>query len=424
MANFELCIPQLGEGIIEAVIMKWKKNIGDSVKEDDIIVEIATDKVDTEIPSPVSGIIKQFLYVEGSSAPIGNTIAIIEIEGADLETQVKSKENTILDSNIQQQEIPYVAENLNVDVKPSGMDYRKYYSPLVKSIALKEKISAEELALIKGSGMGNRLTKLDILLYVQQKGKTPETFIPIQKNDANTHENGDTIVEMDRMRKLIAEHMVHSVQTAPHVSTFVEIEVSAVQKWMKLNKQAVFDREGLKLTVTHVFVHAAAQALKTFPFINASVSGNQITLKKNINLGIATALPDGNLIVPVVKNADKLSILDIMKFSSDLVERARNNKLHPDEIHGGTFTITNLGSFGALTGTPIINQPQVAIMAMGLITKRPVVIETPVGDTIGIRSIMMASLSFDHRIVDGMMGGLFLKKVKELIEGFDENQTI
>ncbi len=430
MSQFKLFMPKLGESIIEATITRWQKKVGDAVKEDDSIVEIATDKVDSEIPSPVAGTIISILFKEGDVVPVGTVIAVIATEGevvAEVSTEeVISEEEVIYKTDIAVEEVVSTLNNA-IDAISEISTEKKFYSPLVKSIAKKENISDAELNDIKGSGSDNRVTKDDVLHYLKSRtSSSKQETSPIKaspKVEVNLS-NGDQVVEMDRMRKLIAEHMVNSVHTSPHVSSFIEVDMTNVVQWREKQKDIVLKRENEKLTFTHFFIHAVAQALKDFPGVNASVDGNNIILRKRINIGMATALPSGNLIVPVIKDADKKSLLGITSSVNELANKARNNKLQPDDIQGGTFTVTNLGSFGSLTGTPIINQPQVAILSVGIIKKRPVVIETPQGDVIGIRQMMIASLAYDHRVVDGMMGGLFLKRFAELLEGFDINQSI
>ncbi|MEI8202482.1 MAG: dihydrolipoamide acetyltransferase family protein [Bacteroidota bacterium] len=426
MAKFELKMPKLGESIIEATITRWQKKEGDTVKEDDSIVEIATDKVDSEIPSPIAGTIISVLFNEGDIVPVGTVIAIIAPEGETIESIAPEKEvkevapeptKNIVPEKPISETAPIVEDLNNIAAN------KRFLSPLVKSIVKKENISEAELNNITGSGLDNRITKDDVLAYIQGAKQKTTNEIQAPKLEVNLA-NGDQIVVMDRMRKLIADHMVLSVKTSPHVSSFIEVDVTNLVKWREKNKDIVLKRENEKLTFTHIFIHALAQALKDFPSVNTSVDGNNIIFRKRINIGMATALPSGNLIVPVIKDADKKSLLGIISTTNDLANKARNNKLQPDDIQGGTFTLTNLGSFGSLTGTPIINQPQSAILAVGVIKKRPVVLETPEGDVIGIRQIMIASLSYDHRIVDGAMGGLFLKRFAELLEGFDINQAI
>ena len=424
MAKVEIVIPRMGESIIEATITRWLKAEGDMINEDDAIAEIATDKVDSEITSPISGkFIKKF-YNEGDTVAIGTVIALVANEESDsiIDTP-KPIEIPVEAINISAMENSIKEENTIVEEASD-----KFYSPLVKSIAKAEGISLSELDTIKGSAKDGRLNKEDVLNYIKNKGvtpvvkATPKQIIPETPKVISS--SGDQIVEMDRMRKLIADHMVMSKHTSPHVTSFIEVDMTNIVMWRNKTKDSFEKREGEKLTFTPIFIEAAAKALKEYPGVNASVDGTKIILRKNINIGMATALPNGNLIVPVIKNADQKNLLGISKTVNDLANRARINKLNPEEIQDGTFTITNLGSFGSITGTPIINQPQVAILAIGVIQKKPVVIETPQGDTIGIRHMMIMSIAFDHRVVDGAMGGLYLKRVAEYLENFDVNQTI
>jgi len=423
------------------------KNPGDSIEEDDSLAEIATDKVDSEIPSPVEGKLIDIFFQEGDVVAVGKPIAVIEIEGDD-------DEEDTAESPAPQEDKPDTSEP-----KPAAQsqpqsevvegDYSsasRFYSPLVKSIAKKENISLKELEAIPGSGKDNRVTKDDILSYLKdkQEGKTaqaatpqatqpaveaprssqPAIKAPAPEAPAVVAGKGDEIIEMDRMRRLIADHMVMSKQVSPHVTSFIEVDVTNIVNWRNNVKAAFQKKEGQKITFTPIFIQAAAQALREFPNVNASVDGYKVIQRKRINIGMATALPNGNLIVPVIKDADDLSIVGMAKRVNDLAGRARANKLDPDEIQGGTFTVTNFGSFDSLTGTPIINQPQVAILGLGAIKKRPVVLETPEGDVIAIRQIMMLSLAYDHRIVDGALGGMYLKKLRDILEGFDVNTAV
>lgn len=427
MANFEILMPKLGESIIEATITKWLKNAGDSVAEDDPIVEIATDKVDSEIPSPVEGKLIKTLFNEGDVVPVGTVIAIVALDGEEpLEPAIAENiiEKVILEKSLE------VAPIEEISFKSE-----KFFSPLVKSIAKQENISLHELETIKGTGKDDRVTKEDILHYTKNKSsvvskpvQTTQTIenkivvkpeAPKVKSDA-----GDTIIEMDRMRRMIADHMVMSKQVSPHVTSFIDVDVTNIVNWRNKIKDSFQQRENQKITFTPIFFEAAGKALREYPQVNASVDGYNMILRRNINIGMATALPTGNLIVPVIKNVDEKNLLGITKSVNDLANRARANKLNPDDIQGGTFTITNFGSFDSLTGTPVINQPQVAILAVGAIRKQPAVLETAMGDVIAIRHIMILSLAYDHRIVDGALGGMFLKRMKELLENFDPNTII
>lgn len=428
MAKFEIVMPKMGESIIEATITRWLKQVGDKVEEDDAIVEIATDKVDSEVPSPVDGIIEKLLYKEGDVVEVGKVIAIIKTEAEETESH-SERENVNESENENKNDTAPLAEEKvdkqiadDIEIKKENSD--RFYSPLVRNIAKKENISLKELDSIPGSGSNGRLTKEDLLQYIEKRKTVPgekETQVKTDTVKAPVLSSGNNeVIEMDRVRKLIADHMVMSKQTSPHVTSFIEVDMSKVVNWREKNKVAFEKKYGTRITYTHIIMDAAVKALKNFPMINASVDGDKIILKKNINLGMATALDDGNLIVPVIHNADMLNLSGISKTANDLAFRARNNLLKPEEISGGTFTFTNLGSFGSLTGTPIINQPQLAILAAGIIKKKAVVIESPQGDSIGIRPEMILSLSYDHRVVDGAMGGLYLKKVAEYLENFDE----
>jgi 2-oxoglutarate dehydrogenase E2 component (dihydrolipoamide succinyltransferase) len=445
MAKFEIIMPKLGESIIEATITRWVKNVGDTVEEDDSIVEIATDKVDSEIPSPVEGKLAETLFNEGDVVAVGKVIAIVEIEGegeepakeepAEQKTEKEEPSTEAKAENIQKEveEAGGISTGEKKESKPEPQaekdfsDSDKFYSPLVKSIAKTEGISVAELDSINGSGKDGRVTKADVLDYLEKRksGSAPaKSAAPAIKPPSVDTSAGDKVVEMDRMRKLIADHMVMSKQVSPHVTSFIDVDVTNIVNWRNKVKDNFQKREGEKVTFTPIFMEAAARALKDYPQVNASVDGYNIIYRKNVNIGMATALPDGNLIVPVVKNADEKSLLGMVKAVNDLASRARANKLDPDDIAGATFTTTNFGSFDSLTGTPIINQPQVAIMGIGAIRKQPVVLETEMGDVIAIRHIMILSLAYDHRIVDGALGGMYLKRVKELLENFDENTTI
>lgn len=436
MATFEIVMPKLGESVIEATITKWLKKPGDNVAEDDALVEIATDKVDSEIPSPVEGKLLKLLYKEGDVVAVGLPIALISLDGndeADLTPDMPATDEAIPGIALLATSPEAIEPELDTSV--SG----RFYSPLVKSIAKAENLSQQELDSILGSGKDGRVTKEDILNYLNNRNKTPKTAPepPAVSQPASSvktaskpeapkvySEAGDQIVEMDRMRRIIADHMVMSKQVSPHVTSFIDVDVTNIVHWRNKVKDSFQKREGEKITFTPIFFEAAAKALKEYPQINASVDGYNIILRKNINIGMATALPNGNLIVPVIKNVDEKSLLGITKAVNDLANRARANKLLPDEIQGGTFTITNFGSFDSLTGTPIINQPQVAILAVGAIRKQPAVIETEFGDVIAIRHIMVLALAYDHRIVDGALGGMYLKKMKQLLEGFNPDREI
>jgi 2-oxoglutarate dehydrogenase E2 component (dihydrolipoamide succinyltransferase) len=424
MAKFELIMPKLGESIIEATITKWLKQEGDTIEEDDAVLEIATDKVDSEIPSPVEGKLIKVHYAEGDVVAVGEVIAIIAMDGEEDESEAKPAKTEVKDE--QKIEEP-TEESPTVEANIEYASSDRFYSPLVKSIAKKENISIQELDSIKGSGQNDRVTKKDILQLIEDKKSGKKLALPAPlaiDPPAVVSAAGDEIVEMDRMRKLIADHMVMSKRTSPHVTMFHDVDMTRIVVWRNKNKNEFQKREGEKITFTPIFVEAVARALRDFPFVNASVDGYKMIKRKHINIGMATALPSGNLIVPVIKDADQKNLVGLAKTVNDLANRARANKLSPDEIQGGTFTITNFGQFGNSTGAPIINQPQVAILGVGTIKKKPVVLETPEGDMIGIRHMMILSLSFDHRIVDGALGGMFLQRVGKYLEEFDINRTL
>jgi 2-oxoglutarate dehydrogenase E2 component (dihydrolipoamide succinyltransferase) len=457
MARIELILPRMGESIMEATILHWSKKVGESVVQDETIVEIATDKVDSEIPSPVDGVLVEILYPANSTVAIGKAIAIIDTDQdttSDIEstpavvveapaTAVENissppKEPTLADTELKTEETLAQIENAAqliikrpmVAASTPSTQTEKYYSPLVRNIARTEGVSKEELDSIAGSGPEGRVTKEDILSYTTQKREfgipkkhattaEPQTVIGTpQAPSTGTPPTGVEVIEMDRMRKLIAEHMVMSRKTSPHVTSFVEVDVTNIVLWRNKYKDAFLKKYNEKITYTPIFIEACARAIKDFPMINVSVDGTSIIVKKNINIGMAAALPSGNLIVPVIKNADFLNLPGLTSAVNDLANRARNNALKPAEIQEGTFTITNIGNYGNIMGTPIINQPQVAIMAVGSIVKRPAVIETPQGDVIGIRHMMFISLSYDHRVVDGHLGASFLKRVADYLEAF------
>lgn len=416
MAKFDIIMPKMGEGIIEATITKWLKNVGDKIFIDESIVEIATDKVDSEIAAPVEGFLIKQIYKEGDIVAVDKVIAVLEV-GEELKNREEKDVNnkiSVLETQLQVEE----KEILPIPkIEAIDYDVNKFVSPLVRNMARIENIPINELNALIGSGSGGRITKEDLLKYLSK----PKEF-EIKKEISSVEriktviDSEDTVVEMSRMRKIIAEHMVSSVKISPHVTSIIDVNMSKIVKKRDNEKNDFLKRDNEKLTYTHLIVEAVAKVLKEFPGINASVNESQIIYRKNINIGIATVLPDGNLIVPVVKNADQKSLIGIVKNVNDLANRARLSKLNPDEIQGGTFTITNLGSFDTLIGTPIINQPQVAILAIGAIKKQVVVIETENGDSIGIAPMMYMALTYDHRVVDGAMGGMFLKRVKEVLE--------
>lgn len=436
MAKFELRLPKMGESVAEATITNWLKKVGEHVAADEAVLEIATDKVDSEVPSEVSGVLSEILFKENDVVQVGQIIAYIETEGGvvvDAPSEATTEANIDLASV--EQTITAAKELVATPEDFSSSD--KFYSPLVKNIAKEEGIALAELESLNGTGKDGRVTKTDILDYVanRQNNKTqssniqakPETLsvkpeTPAAKAAPVSVNGGDEIVEMDRMRKLISGYMTQSLQTSAHVQSFIEVDVTNIVKWRDKAKNTFEKREGEKLTYTPIFMEAVAKALKDYPMMNISVDGDYIIKKKNINLGMAAALPNGNLIVPVIKNADQLNIVGMAKAVNDLANRARIGKLKPDDTQGGTYTVTNVGTFGSVFGTPIINQPQVGILALGAIRKVPAVIETPDGDFIGIRQKMFLSHSYDHRVVDGALGGAFVKRVAEYLEAFDVNR--
>ncbi|WP_267402897.1 MULTISPECIES: dihydrolipoamide acetyltransferase family protein [unclassified Chryseobacterium] len=432
MAEYKLLLPSMGEGVMEATIITWLFNEGDSVKEDDSVVEIATDKVDSDVPTPVSGKIVKILKQKDEVAKVGEAIAILEIEGEGGNTATEEVKAETPVTTPDAETLKTIEQPLQVAAS-TEFSGDLYLSPLVKSIAQQENISETELKSIKGSGLEGRITKEDILAYVSNRGNqpAPQAAPAVSKPVATsapaatiTAAAGDEIIPMDRMRKIIAENMVKAKQIAPHVTSFIETDVTNVVKWRNKNKAVFEKREGEKLTFMPIFVKAVVKAIQDFPMINVSISGENIIKKKNINIGMATALPDGNLIVPVIKNADQLSLSGLAKAINDLAYRARNKKLRPEDTQGATYTISNVGSFGNLMGTPIIPQPQVAILAIGAIVKKPAVLETADGDVIAIRNLMFMSHSYDHRVVDGSLGGMMLKHVHDYLENWDLNTEI
>lgn len=431
MSEFKVLMPKMGESVQEATITKWFVKEGDTIEEDDLLFEIATEKVDSEIPSPVDGVITKILFDTDAVVPVGELVAIIKTDDDDEEDT-----DSVNASVVEKEESNSSSEVVESDL--SGAT--RFYSPLVRSIAKEEGISIEELESLKGSGVNGRVQKQDIMDFIAEKSKQKVTKVEapavneIQKTVSsapiNTHKASisiganDQIVEMGRVRKLIADHMIASVQTSPHVTSVVEADVTNLVFWRSKVKDEFLQKYGQKLTYMPVFTEAVATALREFPMVNASVDGDKIILRSQVNVGIAVAKPDGNLIVPVIKDADQKNLVGLTSSLNDLANRARNNKLQPDEISGGTFSITNFGSFRNIIGTPIINQPQVAILATGSIEKKPAVLETPTGDVIAIRQKMFLSLSYDHRIVDGALGGAFLRRIADLLEEFDINQKV
>jgi 2-oxoglutarate dehydrogenase E2 component (dihydrolipoamide succinyltransferase) len=466
MARVELLMPKMGESIMEATILKWRKKPGDKIELDEAVLEIATDKVDSEVPSPIAGVLVELLFNENDVVPINKVIAIIETDAALASSAPSAAVPTAASngngttSSAKMVEVPYVpAPQVSAVVEETG----RFYSPLVRTIAQTEGIGQSELNRITGTGSEGRVTKKDILDYVATRSQVPtpapqavatQHFDSAQRTPTNvvstpqqspnqpvpqspnqqisqptnkpapSISGGVEIIEMDRMRKLIADHMVMSKHTSPHVTSFVEVDVTNMVNWRNKIKEEYKKKYGQNITFTPMFIEAVVRAIRDFPMINSSVDGTKIYVKKDINIGMAAALPTGNLIVPVIKNADYLNLAGLTKSVNDLAGRARNNQLKPDEIQGGTFTITNVGTFGNVMGTPIINQPQVAILATGAIKKKPAVLETEFGDVIAVRQMMFLSLSYDHRVVDGMLGGSFLRRIADYLEQFDANRSI
>ncbi|MBI2281676.1 MAG: 2-oxo acid dehydrogenase subunit E2 [Bacteroidetes bacterium] len=441
MAQVELVMPKMGESVAEATITSWLKEVGDIIEADEAVVEIATDKVDSEVPSTAQGKLIKKLFNVGDVVQVGQAIAIIGAEGDVTESTPKQTETIVAATPVAETTVniatPVVVGNSDEKISktsPSG----KFLSPLVRSIAEKEGISSAELDTINGTGNDGRVTKSDIINYLPNRGSqttitkpsVKETPTIVEEKSITAHIKkqvvplmpGDEIMEMDRMRKIIAEHMVMSKHTSPHVTSYVEADVTNIVNWRNKVKDSFKNRENEAITFTPIFIEAIVKAIKDFPMVNISVDGDKIIKRKNINMGMATALPSGNLIVPVIKNADQLNLVGLTKAVNDLANRARNNKLNPDDISGGTYTVTNVGSFGNVMGTPIINQPQVAIMAVGAIRKMPAVIETPDGDAIAIRHKMFLSHAYDHRVVDGALGGMFVRRVADYLENFDVNR--
>ncbi|WP_439150888.1 dihydrolipoamide acetyltransferase family protein [Winogradskyella sp.] len=446
MAKFELKLPKMGESVAEATITSWLKDVGDSIEADEAVLEIATDKVDSEVPSEVDGVLVEKLFNVDDVVQVGQTIAVIEIEGDDTaEVKAPAAEPEVKEETpkavAEVAQTVVAAKETAAPVKSSG---DRFYSPLVKNIAKKEGISQAELDSVPGTGKDGRVTKNDIKAYLESRDSAPQSEATTQPageqpkletpSSAKTQEKAvetsvlasgdDEIIEMSRMGKLIAKHMVDSVQTSAHVQSFIEADVTKIRNWRNKHKDNFKKREGENLTFTPIFMEAVAKAIRDFPMINIAVQGDSIIKKKHINLGMAAALADGNLIVPVIKDADQLNLFGMVKKVNDLAKRARENKLNPDDIQGGTYTVTNVGTFGSIMGTPIINQPQVGILALGAIRKVPAVIETPEGDFIGIRYRMFLSHSYDHRVVNGALGGQFVKAVKDYLEAWDSNREI
>ena len=434
MASFDIIMPKMGESIEEATITNWFVKEGDKVEEEDVLLEIATDKVDSEIPSPVEGVVKKILFRQDEVIAVGTVIAVIGLDGGGESPQTNEEESasTEPENLLPEQEVSSDTSALEAVVSSSG----RFYSPLVKTIASKENISQAELDSIEGSGINGRVQKIDLLKFIENRGsgqpaveavKAPapvsqpakEAAPAVQAVSEPVLSGEDEVIEMSRLRKLIANHMIKSKQTSAHVTNMIEVDVTGVVNWRNRVKDEFLKKEGVKLTFLPVFLEATVKALREYPQINASVDGERIIIKKKINLGVAVSLPDYNLIVPNIKNADSLNLTGITKRMNELAAAARSNKLGPDDISGGTFTVTNFGSFKNDIGTPIINQPEVAILAIGAIKKKPAVIETDMGDVIAIRQKMWLSLTYDHRIIDGALGGAFLKRLGDYIESFD-----
>ncbi len=425
MAQIELIMPRMGESIVEATILRWVKNVGDTVKADETILEIATDKVDSDVPSPSDGVITQILYAENDVVAVGKIIAVISTEA--VATIAPTAPVTAAPAaTTTQTSVPAASTTATATSE-------RFYSPLVKNIAKQENIAADELEKVSGSGANGRVTKKDIVSYIDNRS-APQVVVsqpvvakatpaPIVHPTISVSGNVE-IIEMDRMRKLIADHMVMSKQTSPHVTSFVEADVTNLVNWRSKIKGEFKKKYNENITFTPIFIEAVAKAIRDYPMINSSISGTQIIVKKDVNIGMAAALPSGNLIVPVIKNADQLNMVGLTGKVNDLAARARVNQLKPEEIQGGTFTLTNVGTFGNVMGTPIINQPQVAILATGAIKKKPAVLETEFGDVIAVRQMMFLSLSYDHRVVDGSLGGSFLRRVADYLEQFDTNRTV
>ena len=454
MAQVELIMPKMGESIIEATILNWVKQVGDTVEVDDTVLEIATDKVDSEVPAPVAGTIKEIRFQPDSTVAVGEVIALIETEaGAEVEPS-PAVAPPAAGAHETAPPPPPAPSGENAAPAPrrpkpdpiqgegaEKSENARFYSPLVRTIAEKEGIGQAELDQIPGTGNGGRVNKSDIQAYLKRRdnrfitgpGKAAPTVgthattlpprPPVAPAGSLASGSSDEIVEMDRMRRLIADHMVESKRTSPHVTSFIEVDVTDIVNWRERVKADFQQQHGEKITYTPVFIEAVAKAIKDFPLVNVSVDGNRIIKKSDINIGMAAALPSGNLIVPVIRNADRLNLMGLSKQVNDLARRARANKLKPEEIRDGTFTVTNVGTFGNVMGTPIINQPQVAILAVGAIRKKPAVVETEYGDLIAVRQMMFMSLSYDHRVVDGFLGGSFLRRIGDYLEAFDPQRT-
>jgi 2-oxoglutarate dehydrogenase E2 component (dihydrolipoamide succinyltransferase) len=437
MAKFELKLPKMGESVAEATITSWLKEVGDTIEADEAVLEIATDKVDSEVPSEVDGVLVEKRFNVDDVVQVGQVIAVIETEGGGtVEVTAPKAEPAQVAEQAVVAQVAQTIEAAKEAVTSVSSTEDRFYSPLVKNIAKKEGISQAELDTLAGTGKDGRVTKNDILAHLESRGSAPQQPKAVEKSQVTPTKTekpaaapvvasgDDEIIEMTRMGKIIAHHMVESVQTSAHVQSFIEADVTKIWNWRKKVKDGFFKREGENLTFTPIFMEAIAKALRDFPMMNISLQGDTIVKKKHINLGMAAALGDGNLIVPVIKDADQLNLVGMTKKVNDLANRARLNQLKPDDIQGGTYTVTNVGTFGSIMGTPIINQPQVGILALGAIRKVPAVVETPEGDFIGIRYRMFLSHSYDHRVVNGALGGQFVKAVKDYLEAWDSNREI
>ncbi len=439
MSLVDLVMPKLGESIMEATILKWHKSPGEKIEQDETLLDIATDKVDSEVPSIAAGIVEEILFKENDVVPIGTIIARIRVGASAANNGMAPAPQPQYEEAKVVEEIPYQPKPVSTPMSSSSNENKiRFYSPLVLNIAQSEGISMTELENIPGTGQDSRVSKKDILQYISDRKNTgiqyaaPSQQVTVLQNEKPAEKAQDLpvtfqgnveIIEMDRMRKMISKHMLDSVKTSPHVTSFAECDVTNLVLWREKIKKEFEKREGLKITYTPLFIEAIVKCIKKYPWLSSSVDGDRIIVKKDLNIGMATALPSGNLIVPVIKNADQLNLVGLTKQVNGLANAARTGKLKPDDTAGGTFTLTNVGTFGSIMGTPIINQPQVAIMAVGTIKKRPMVIETPQGDTIGIRHMMYISLSYDHRIIDGALGATFLNAVSKELENFDPNRS-
>jgi 2-oxoglutarate dehydrogenase E2 component (dihydrolipoamide succinyltransferase) len=424
MALVEMVMPRMGESVMEGTILNWLKNVGDKIEQDESVLEVATDKVDTEVPATHAGILKQILVEKGQVVQVGKPIALIETSVDSTISSTAAPVNPEVPA--QKPSEPAAKEAAPAAVKatveePFKPESDRFYSPLVLNIAREEKISAQELEKIPGTGKDGRVTKNDILAFIEKRKQPSEPKLE-QVKPAASYSGNVEIIQMDRMRKMIAERMVESKRIAPHVTSFVEADVTNIVQWRNKWKNYFMEKEGLALTFTPIFIEAVIKALKDYPMVNISIDGDKIILKKDINIGVAVALPSSNLIVPVIKNADVLNIVGLTQQVNDLARRARANKLTADDLSNGTYTVSNVGSFGNVMGTPIILQPQAAILALGAVQKKPAVIETPQGDTLGIRHLMFLSHSYDHRVIDGALGGMFVRRVADYLEQFDVNR--